>query len=116
MKTIGIIGTLDTKGAEIAYLKAEIERRGCRTMLINVGVFDAASFHPEISSYEVAAAGGRELTDLMARHDRGEAMEVMSNGVAVVVKRLHDSKSFDGLIAAGGGGGTAIASAAMRVL
>jgi uncharacterized protein (UPF0261 family) len=116
MKTIGIIGTLDTKGAEIAYLKAEIERRGCRTMLINVGVFDAPTFHPEISAYEVAAAGGRELKDLIARRDRGEAMEVMSNGVAVVVKRLHDAKSFDGLIAAGGGGGTAIASAAMRVL
>jgi uncharacterized protein (UPF0261 family) len=115
-KTIGIIGTLDTKGLEIAYVKTEIERRSCRTIVIDVGVFSDRSFHPAVSAEEVAAAGGRQLADLVARRDRGEAMEVMSNGVAVVVKRLHEAGRFDGLIAVGGGGGTAIAASAMRTL
>ncbi len=47
-KTIGIIGTLDTKGSEIAYVKAEIERRGCSVLVINVGVFDASSVIQEV--------------------------------------------------------------------
>ena len=37
-KTIAILGTLDTKGAEYAFLKDEIEKRGCSTFVINVGV------------------------------------------------------------------------------
>jgi uncharacterized protein (UPF0261 family) len=115
-KTIGIIGTLDTKGLEIAYVKTEIERRGCSTLVIDVGVFSASSVHPEVSAEEVAVAGGRQLADLVARSDRGEAMQVMSNGVAVMIKRLHEAGSFDGLIALGGGGGTAIAATAMRTL
>jgi len=38
MKTVAIVGTLDTKGAEFAFLKAEIERRGCRTLVFDAGV------------------------------------------------------------------------------
>jgi uncharacterized protein (UPF0261 family) len=115
-KTIGIIGTLDTKGSEIAYVETEIERRGCRTLVIDVGVFGASPFHPEVSAEEVAAAGGRQLADVVARRDRGEAMQVMSNGLAVMIKRLHEAGRFDGLIALGGGGGTVIAATAMRTL
>ena len=115
-KTIGIIGTLDTKGSEIAYVKTEIERRGCRTLVIDVGVFGASSLHPEVSAEAVAAAGGRQLADLVARRDRGEAMQVMSNGCAVMMKRLYEAGGFDGLIALAGGSGTAIAATAMRTL
>ena len=115
-KTIGIIGTLDTKTPEISYVKREIERRGCRAFIIDVGVFSASSMLPEITAEEVAAAGGRSLADLVARHDRGEAMSVMSQGAAVLVKKLHQEGSFDGLISLGGGGGTAIAATAMREL
>jgi uncharacterized protein (UPF0261 family) len=43
-------------------------------------------------------------------------MEVMSKGVAVLIKKLHEAGTFNGVIAMGGGGGTAIATAAMRNL
>ena len=46
-KTIGIIGTLDTKGPKISYVKKEIERRGCRALVIDAGVFTASSVVPE---------------------------------------------------------------------
>ena len=39
-KTVAVIGALDTKGQEFAFLKTEIEKRGCRTLVINVGVLD----------------------------------------------------------------------------
>jgi uncharacterized protein (UPF0261 family) len=115
-KTIGIIGTLDTKGLEIAYLLAEIQRRGCRGLVIDIGVFSGSSLRAEIPGEEVAAAGGWTLADLAALRDRGEAMKVMSRGAALIVKSLHDQGRFDGLIALGGGGGTAVAATAMRTL
>ena len=40
-KTIAIIGALDTKGREFEFLKQEIEKRGCQTFVINVGVLAA---------------------------------------------------------------------------
>ena len=115
-KTIAIIGALDTKGPEFAFLKAEIEKRGCRTLVINVGVLGAPLFQPEISAEEVAAAGGVKLADLVARHDRGHAMEVMNRGAAVIVMKLFAEGRFDGIISMGGGGGTGVAASAMRAL
>jgi uncharacterized protein (UPF0261 family) len=101
-KTIGIIGTLDTKWPESSYVKKEIERRDCRALVIDAGVFTASSVVPEVSAEKVAAAGGQQLADLVARRDRGEAMQVMSHGAAVVVKELHEASMFDGLVALGG--------------
>ncbi len=115
-KTVAIIGALDTKGQEFAFLKAEIEKRGCRTLVINVGVLGTPLFAPDVSAEIVAEAGGATLTDLIARHDRGEAMQIMNLGAAATVKQLYQDGKFDGIISMGGGGGTGMASSAMRVL
>lgn len=115
-RTVAIIGTLDTKGEEFAFLKAEIAKRGGQTLVINVGVLGAPAFAPDISAEEVAQAGGVALPDLVAAKDRGEAMRVMNAGAAAILKRLHQAGRFDGVISMGGGGGTGIAAAAMRAL
>ena len=77
-KTIAIIGALDTKGGEFAFLKNEIEKRGCRTFVMNAGVLGKPLFEPQVSAEEVALAGGAQLSDLVSRQDRGEAMSVCS--------------------------------------
>jgi uncharacterized protein (UPF0261 family) len=115
-KTIAIIGALDTKGAEFAFLKAEIEKRGCRTLVINVGVLGEPLFTPDVSAREVAGAGGSTMAELVAHRDRGDALDAMTRGVASVVKRLHTEGKFDGIISMGGGGGTAMGTSAMRAL
>lgn len=115
-KTIAVIGALDTKGQEFAFLKGEIEKRGCETIVIDTGVLGAPFFTSDISREEVSQAGGSNLTDLVARNDRGEAMAVMAHGAAIVVRQLYDEKKIDGIISMGGGGGTSVATAAMRTL
>ena len=115
-KTIAILGALDTKGQEYAFLKTEIEKRGCRTLVVNVGVIGEPLFTPDIPSDEVAEAGGERLAELIAQRDRGEAMQVMTRGAAVVVKRLYEAGELDGIISMGGGGGTIIGTSAMRAL
>lgn len=115
-KTIGIIGALDTKGAEFAFLKAEIEKRGFRTLVINIGVIGQPLFEPDIGAEEVARAGGTELAELIARRDRGEAMHVMTQGIVHVIKQLREEGKIDGVISMGGGGGTVVGTSAMRAL
>jgi uncharacterized protein (UPF0261 family) len=114
--TIAVIGALDTKGIEFAFLKQAIEARGCQTLLIDSGVLGQATLSSTISRAEVAAAGGTPLTDLIARQDRGEAMVVMARGAAVIARQLYETGRIDGIIGMGGGGGTSVATAAMRSL
>lgn len=114
-KTIAILGALDTKGVEFAFLKAEIEKRGLNTLVINSGVFEPM-FPPDVSAEEVAEAGGERLADLVARKDRGEAMAVMTRGATAITKKLFAEGKFDGIISAGGSGNTVMATAAMRAL
>jgi uncharacterized protein (UPF0261 family) len=115
-KTIAILGALDTKGQEFKFLKNEIEKRGCRTFVINSGVLGEAPFTPNVSAEEVAQAGGTPLSELIRKEDRGEAVKVMTEGAAKVVLKYYEEGMFDGIISMGGGGGTAMGTNAMRQL
>lgn len=115
-KIIALIGALDTKGAEFAFVKAEIERRGYRALVIDTGIVGEPVFAPEIDADVVAQAGGRSLADLRQEGDRGTAVATMTTGVTKVVKRLYDEGKIDGILGMGGSAGTVIAAAAMRQL
>lgn len=115
-KTVAIVGALDTKGAEFAFLKAEIAKRGCRTLVINMGVLGEPAFTPDVDAAVVAEAGGVKLEELIAKKDRGEAMRVMARGISHVVRKLYDEGKFDAIISMGGSAGTVIATSGMRSL
>jgi len=115
-QTILLIGTLDTKGSEYAYVRDLIVARGQRVLVVNAGIASEPSFVPDISAAEVAKAGGSSLVALRAKADRGFALDVMTRGVANLAARLYAERRFDGVLAMGGSGGTALGAAAMRVL
>jgi uncharacterized protein (UPF0261 family) len=77
---------------------------------------DEPQLKPDITRSDVAAAAGVDLAVLVARRDRGEAVAAMSRGAPVILAKLVEEKRIDGVISLGGGGGTAIATAAMRAL
>jgi uncharacterized protein (UPF0261 family) len=116
MATIAVLGTLDTKGHEHAFVAERIRGRGHQALLIDVGTGRDAAISPDISPADVAAAGGLDLEPLMARGDRGECVAAMAKGAAALLGRLVGEGRIHGVISLGGGGGTAIASAAMRGL
>ena len=115
-KTVALLGALDTKGAEYAFVKQCIEARGHRTLLIDVGVLGRPTPEPDVSRREVAQAAGVDPDVLAEKKDRGEAMAAMSRGAAALVPKLHTEGRFDAILALGGGGGTSVACAAMREL
>ncbi len=115
-KTVVLVGTLDTKGDEYAYLRDRLRMHGVRTLLVDVGTLGAPRTEPDIDRHEVAAATGVDLDDLERARDRGQAVGAMAGAAAALVRRLYDEGRCDGVLAAGGSGNTAIATSAMRAL
>jgi len=115
-KTIALIGALDTKGEEFAFVQAELLRRGHNTLVINTGVVGEPALAPDVSAAEVAVAGGTDLATLRQQADRGKAIEVMAKGAAIVVRQLQEAGKIDGILGMGGSAGTAVGTAAMRAL
>jgi len=116
MATIAVLGTLDTKGREHAFVAERIRARGHATVLIDVGTGGEPAVRPDVTRADVAAAGGIDLAGLLARGDRGECVSAMSQAAPRLLGRLAAEGRIQGVISLGGGGGTAIASAAMRPL
>jgi uncharacterized protein (UPF0261 family) len=116
MATIAVLGTLDTKGHEHAFVAERIRARGHRPLLIDVGTGAEPAVTPDIPRADVAAAGGLDLAALMARADRGECVSAMAHAAPRLLEQLVGQGRIQGVISLGGGGGTAIASAAMRAL
>lgn len=115
-KTIAVLGTLDSKGEEHAFVAELIRKNGHTPLLIDVGTGGDPTVQPDINRTEVAAADGVDLAALMARKDRGECVVAMSKAAPKFVAQLAAEGKIDGIISLGGGGGTAIGSAAMRGL
>jgi uncharacterized protein (UPF0261 family) len=115
-KTIALIGTLDTKGQEFAFLRNRIQGAGIGTAVIDVGVLGQPFFEPDISRAEVAAAANEDLATLQSGADRGRSVSVMALGATVILRRLFEQRSIDGVVSLGGSAGTTIATAAMRAL
>jgi len=116
-RTIVMIGSFDTKGAEYAFLREQIAARGHHVLAVNTGVMGSTDlFRVEVDAEEVARGGGGDLEALRAAGDRGEAMKVMCAGAAVAAQRLYDEGKVDGIIGMGGTGGTTVVTSAMRAL
>ena len=114
--TVLLVGALDTKGAEYAFVKELIEAAGLQTLVVDFGVMGQPAFEPEVDRTEVAAAAGGDLAYLASGTHKDEAMRTMAQGLATVVERLYGEGRFDGILGMGGSGGTSIATAAMRTL
>ena len=56
-KTVVIVGALDTKGVEFAFIKDLIEKEGLKTIVVDFGVMGEPYFTPQITRREVAQAG-----------------------------------------------------------
>jgi uncharacterized protein (UPF0261 family) len=116
MATIAVLGTLDSKGEEHAFVAALIAQHGHKPLLIDVGTGGPATVQPDVTREQVAASAGIDLAALMAKKDRGECVVAMTKAAPACVAKLAAEGRIDGIISLGGGGGTAIGTAAMRAL
>jgi uncharacterized protein (UPF0261 family) len=122
-RAIAIIATLDTKGPEAAFVQAKIEREGYPTVLLDTGVLaqrDPAGPRPDVSADQIAAEGGEDRAELIAKsaekETRNRGIRAMSRGSAKILRQLYDGKRICGVIGLGGAQGTEIGTYAMRAL
>jgi uncharacterized protein (UPF0261 family) len=116
MPTVLLVGTLDTKGSEYAFIRDLLHRSGVDTLVLDAGVLGDPGSLADIASSEVAGAGGSTLDALRAAGDRGAAVATMARGATAIALRLLGQGRLDGAFALGGTGGTTIASEVMRAL
>jgi Uncharacterized conserved protein len=115
MATVALLGTLDTKGEEYAWLLDRLHGLGVATLAIDTGSFSTSEL-ADISSDQVIAAAGVDAAAVRARRDRGEMMGVMGAGAAAVVRDLAEAGRIHALLAIGGSGGSSVAAPAMQAL
>ncbi len=111
MPTVVLLGTLDTKGEEYAFLRDRLREHGVDVLLVDAGVH-VPSVQPDIGREELSP----DVAQLAAAGDRGAAVTAMAEGAERVVTQLHADGRLDGILALGGSGGSSIATRAMRAL
>lgn len=115
-KTIAVIATLDTKGAEIKYVKQRIEAAGLKTLIIDSGIRGKPiDLVPDIDRHQVARAAGRTIEELVPL-PRGVAVHHLTDGLRKLVLQLYRENRIDGVLSIGGLEGTVLGTAAMKVL
>lgn len=115
-KTIVIIGTLDTKGEEVAFLNSLISGSGHKTIIIDTGILNEPLCNADISRNKIARAGGSRIESLVKKGDESYAQKIMAEGLRAVVDPMVKDKKIQGLLAIGGGQGSVIASSTLKSL
>jgi len=116
MVAVALVGTLDTKGADYAFLAGRLRAAGAQVIVIDAGTGEPDGLAPDIDGEAVAAAAGTTRAELRAAADRGRAVTEMGRGAAAVVADLVAQGRVGGVLAAGGSGGSSIAAQVMAGL
>lgn len=111
-----LVGTLDTKGVEFAFVRDLLRQAGLETLVVDAGVVGSPVFEADVAREAVFAAANTSADLVRAVGDRGKAVEAAARGAAKVVRELYRQERVDGILGLGGSAGTTIATAAMRAL
>ena len=114
-RTVVVMGTMDTKGAELHYLAEQVEACGCCARRMDISARGQSDFSADISAEALLAALGKDIAEVR-RLPRGPAVEIFSEAAATFLAQMVASGEVHGVIGLGGSGGTTICAAAMRGL
>jgi uncharacterized protein (UPF0261 family)/ABC-type branched-subunit amino acid transport system ATPase component len=106
-----VVGTLDTKGAELRFIRDIIAESGLRTRLVDVSTSGKLSTC-DVAAQEIALNHGRGGSGVFGA-DRGASVTAMAEAFA---KWLRRQGNVAGIISAGGSGGASLVAPAMRAL
>jgi uncharacterized protein (UPF0261 family)/ABC-type branched-subunit amino acid transport system ATPase component len=106
-----VVGTLDTKGAELRFIRDIVAKSGLRTRLVDVSTSGKAS-SCDVSAQEIALNHGRGGSSVFGA-DRGASVTAMAEAFANWLRR---QGNIAGIISAGGSGGASLVAPGMRAL
>ena len=106
-----VVGTLDTKGEELRFIRDVIASQGLRTRLVDVSTSGKLSTC-DVSAQEIALHHGRGGSSVFGT-DRGASVTAMADAF---VRWLRRQNNVAGIISAGGSGGASLVAPGMREL
>lgn len=106
-----VVGTLDTKGTELRFIRDIIAESGLRTRLVDVST-SGKHATCDVSAQEIALNHGRGGSAVFGL-DRGAAVTAMADAFANWIKR---QGNIAGVISAGGSGAASLVAPGMRTL
>ncbi|WP_374379702.1 ABC transporter permease [Dongia sp.] len=110
-RTALVVGTFDTKGRELKFLRDELRAVGVRTRMVDLSTSGKPS-SADVNPQEIAASHPRGPNAVFTG-DRGQAVAAMATAFEHWIVRQRD---VGGIISAGGSGGTSLATTGMRRL
>jgi uncharacterized protein (UPF0261 family) len=113
---IALIGTLDTKGGEIAYVRDRLLELGTTPIVIDSGILGEPGIKADVERGDVAREAGYELAQVQTAGSRGAAVDLMVEGVRAVCLRLWLEGRINGVLCLGGAEGALLGAAAMHAL
>lgn len=113
---VAILGTLDTKSAEIAYVRDAIRSAGVGAFVVDSGILGTPGLVAEVPREAVARAAGQTLAEVQASGSRGAAVTTMQRGLRSLIRELYDQGSIKGVLCLGGAEGGLLGAAAMQTL
>jgi uncharacterized protein (UPF0261 family) len=116
-KTVVLIGTLDTKGPEMAYLRDRLKELGLETIVVDSGILgEPLDIVPDIDHSEVARYAGTTIEALQNAGSRGKAVDGMRTALRNLIPQLYADGKVQGIVGMGGAEGAVMGAAAMMTL
>ena len=105
-KTVAVVATMDTKGAESDFIRSELESLGASAWLLDIGVVGSPCTSIDCSKEEVASSGGSSMQELLRAPSRQEASPIMIAGAAAILKEKIAANEIHAVVGLGGTQGT----------
>ncbi len=95
-----ILGSLDTTGQEVAFLRRRVRVEGGQPLVVDTGVLGQPA--ADVSRQQVAAAAGSSLEAILDAGDKAHVLEVMADGATHIVHQLLAEGQLGGVLSIGG--------------
>ena len=113
---IAILVMAEEKWKEADFLRKEIEDRGYRVVVLDMGLLGKPQGICDITREEIISVSGHSPEEVALVTDRGKRMPIMVDGAKVKVRQLYSSGELDGIISIGGTTGTQMGTRIMMSL
>lgn len=116
IRYVAILGTLDTKGAEVDFLRQVVRAEGGEPLVIDTGVLAKPTVEADVTRHQVAEAVGSSIEELIQKGDKSHALVVMAEGASHILRQLFQKGQLGGVLSIGGSRGTALSTRVMQSL
>jgi len=113
---VAILGSLDTKGNEVAFLRDIIRAEGGEPLVVDTGVLGEPAIPTDVLREQVAEAAGTSIAEIIRKGDKSHALVAMADGASRILLRMLAEGRLGGILSIGGSRGTALSTRVMQSL